>query len=176
MYLILWRSASTANKLDDFLNTPRTSASQGVSKGISKGSIAWILLIFSSPIHLSVHAQPPPPHQGATNTGGLKLNRLLPPHPPTFPDIADFEKLTVEPLPALAGKGDGTNCHPACLLMLHCALSQHVVNGNMQLPNDRLWYCLLCTLLVPKCASTIWTTLVQWAVARLYRLSCFIFT
>ena len=34
---------------------------------------------------------------------------------------------------------DGVSCHPACLLMLHCLLSRRVVNGSIQLPQDRLW-------------------------------------
>ena len=34
---------------------------------------------------------------------------------------------------------DGVSCHPACLLMLHCLLSRCVVNGSIQLPQDRLW-------------------------------------
>ena len=34
---------------------------------------------------------------------------------------------------------DGVSCHPACLVMLHCLLSSRVVNGSMQLPQDRLW-------------------------------------
>ena len=32
----------------------------------------------------------------------------------------------------------GVSCHPACLLMLHCALSRRVVNGELQVPQDRL--------------------------------------
>ena len=34
---------------------------------------------------------------------------------------------------------DGVSCHPACLLMLHCLLSMRVVNGSIQLPQDRSW-------------------------------------
>ena len=34
---------------------------------------------------------------------------------------------------------DGVSCHSACLLLLHCLLSRRVVNGNVQLPQDRLW-------------------------------------
>ena len=34
---------------------------------------------------------------------------------------------------------DGVSCHPACLLMLHCLLSRHILGGSMQLPQDRLW-------------------------------------
>ena len=34
---------------------------------------------------------------------------------------------------------DAVSCHPACLLMLHCLLSRRVVNGSIQLPQDRLW-------------------------------------
>ena len=33
---------------------------------------------------------------------------------------------------------DGVSYHPACLRMLHCLLSRRVVNGNVQLPQDRL--------------------------------------
>ena len=36
-------------------------------------------------------------------------------------------------------QSDGVNCHPACLLTLHCALSRHVVKGILQVPQDRLW-------------------------------------
>ena len=32
---------------------------------------------------------------------------------------------------------DFVSCHPACLLMLHCLLSRCVVNGSIQLPQDR---------------------------------------
>ena len=35
---------------------------------------------------------------------------------------------------------DGVSCHLACLLMLHCLLSRRVVNGSIQLPQDRLWW------------------------------------
>ena len=34
---------------------------------------------------------------------------------------------------------DGVSFHLACLLMLHCLLSRRVVNGSIQLPQDRLW-------------------------------------
>ena len=34
---------------------------------------------------------------------------------------------------------DGVSFHPACLLTLHCALSQHVVKGISQGPEDGLW-------------------------------------
>ena len=34
---------------------------------------------------------------------------------------------------------DGVSCHPACLLMLHCALSRRVAKGTLQVPQDRLW-------------------------------------
>ena len=34
---------------------------------------------------------------------------------------------------------DGVSCHPAYLLMLHYLLSTHVVNGSIQLPQDKLW-------------------------------------
>ena len=32
---------------------------------------------------------------------------------------------------------DFVSCHPACLLLLHCLLSRRVVNGSIQLPQDR---------------------------------------
>ena len=38
----------------------------------------------------------------------------------------------------------GVGCHRACLLMLHCALSRRVVNGKLQVPQDRLWW--LCEM------------------------------
>ena len=31
---------------------------------------------------------------------------------------------------------DGVNCHPACLLTLHCALSWRVVKDILQVPQD----------------------------------------
>ena len=31
-------------------------------------------------------------------------------------------------------KEDCVSCHPACLMLLNCALSTRVVNGKMQLP------------------------------------------
>ena len=34
---------------------------------------------------------------------------------------------------------DGVSCLLAYLLMLHCLLSRRVVNGGVQLPQDRLW-------------------------------------
>ena len=34
---------------------------------------------------------------------------------------------------------DGVSYHPAYLLMPHCPLFRRAVNGNMQLPQDRLW-------------------------------------
>ena len=34
---------------------------------------------------------------------------------------------------------DSVSYHPAYLLMLHCLLSRCVVNGSIQLPQDRLW-------------------------------------
>ena len=64
------------------------------------------------------------------------------------------------------------SCHPACLLMLHCLLSGCVVNGSMQLPQDRLW--LLCEIAHAalhycdsKHAFPIQTTLC-WAWAWMY--------
>ena len=47
---------------------------------------------------------------------------------------------TLAPLySTLLHQEDGVSCHPAYLLMLHCLLSRRVVNGSIQLPQDRLW-------------------------------------
>ena len=82
---------------------------------------------------------------------------------------------------------DGVSCHPACPLMLHCLLSRRVVNGSIQLPQDRLW--LLREIAQAALhyrdsahASSIQTT-PSWALARMYarpycspgRSSCFFF-
>ena len=42
--------------------------------------------------------------------------------------------------PTFLHEEDGVSCHLACLLMLHCLLSWRVVNGSIQLPQDRLWF------------------------------------
>ena len=62
--------------------------------------------------------------------------------------------------------------HPACLLMLHCLLSRCVINGSIQLPQDRLW--LLREIAQAALhyrdfahASLIQTT-PNWALARMY--------
>ena len=80
---------------------------------------------------------------------------------------------------------DFVSCHPACLLMLHCLLSRRVVNGSIQLPQDRLW--LLREIAQAALhyrnsphAPPIETT-PSWALARMYatpycspsRSSCF---
>ena len=39
----------------------------------------------------------------------------------------------------LLHREDGVSCHSACLVMQHCLLSRHVVNGSIHLPQDRLW-------------------------------------
>ena len=80
---------------------------------------------------------------------------------------------------------DGASCHPACLMMLHCLLSRRVVNGSIQLPQDRLW--LLREIAQAALhyrssppAPPIETT-PSWALARMYatpycspsRSSCF---
>ena len=80
---------------------------------------------------------------------------------------------------------DGVSCHPACLLMLHCLLSRSVVNGSIQLPQDRLWLLReIAQAALHYCdsphASPIETT-PSWALARMYatpycspsRSSCF---
>jgi hypothetical protein len=82
---------------------------------------------------------------------------------------------------------DGVSCHPACLMMLHCLLSRRVVNGSIQLPQDRLW--LLREIAQAALhyrssppAPPIETT-PSWALARMYatpycspsRSSCFFF-
>ena len=66
----------------------------------------------------------------------------------------------------------GVSYHPACLLMLHCLLSRRVVNGSIQLPQDRLW--LLREIAQEALhyrdsvhASPIQTT-PSWALARMY--------
>ena len=80
---------------------------------------------------------------------------------------------------------DSVSCHPPCLLMLHCLLSRCVVNGSMQLPQDRLWLLReIAQAALHFCssghASPIQTT-PSWALARMYarpycppsRSSCF---
>ena len=37
---------------------------------------------------------------------------------------------------------DFVSCHPACLLMLHCALSRRVVKGELQVPRIDCGYCV----------------------------------
>ena len=71
---------------------------------------------------------------------------------------------------------DGVSCHLACLLMLHCLLSRRVVNGSIQLPQDRLW--LLREIAQAALhyrnslhASPIETT-PSWALARMYATPC----
>ena len=68
---------------------------------------------------------------------------------------------------------DGVNCHPACLLTLHCALSRRVVKSILQVTHDRLW--LLrempeATLYFSrsKLGSTLRTPTLHWEVARMY--------
>ena len=66
---------------------------------------------------------------------------------------------------------DGVSCHPACLLMLHCLLSRRVVNGSIQLPQDRLWLCEIVEAALhyrdSPHAPPIETT-PSWALARMY--------
>ena len=68
---------------------------------------------------------------------------------------------------------DGVGCHPACLLTLHCALSQRVVKGILQVPSDRLWFLremAQATLYYNLCqlASTPRTPTMHWEVVRMY--------
>ena len=80
---------------------------------------------------------------------------------------------------------DGVSRHPACFLMLHCLLSRLVVNGSIQLPQDRLWLLReIAQATLHYCdsrhAPPIETT-PSWALARMYaspycspsRSSCF---
>ena len=80
---------------------------------------------------------------------------------------------------------DGVSCHPVCLMMLHCLLSWRVVNGSIQLPQDRLW--LLREIAQAALHyrnsphAAIFETTPSWALARMYatpycspsRSSCF---
>ena len=68
---------------------------------------------------------------------------------------------------------DFVSCHPACLLMLHCALSRRVVKGELQVPQDRLWLLremAKATLYYSgsKLAPTPRTQAMHWEVSRLY--------
>ena len=68
---------------------------------------------------------------------------------------------------------DDVSCHPACLLMLHCALSRRVVNAKLQPPHDRLrplHEMAQATLYYSgsKLASTPRTPTTSWVVARVY--------
>ena len=68
---------------------------------------------------------------------------------------------------------DSVSCHPACLLMLHCALSRRVVKGKLQVPQDRLWLLremAQATLYYSgfKLAPTPRTRAMHWEVSRLY--------
>ena len=65
---------------------------------------------------------------------------------------------------------DGVSYHPACLLMLHCLLSRRVVNGSIQLLQDRLWLLReIAQATLHYCGSphAIETT-PSWALARMY--------
>ena len=68
---------------------------------------------------------------------------------------------------------DGVDCHPACLLTLHCALSRRVAKGILQVPQDQLWLLremAKATLYFSrsKSASTPRTPAVHWEVAWMY--------
>ena len=68
---------------------------------------------------------------------------------------------------------DSVSCHPACLLMLHCALSRRIVKGELQVPQDRLWLLremAQATLYYSgsKLAPTPRTQAMHWEVSRLY--------
>ena len=80
---------------------------------------------------------------------------------------------------------DGVSCHLACLLMLHCLLSRRVVNGSMQLPQDRLWFLREIAQAALHFRNSANVSPIQitpsWALARMYatpycppsRSSCF---
>ena len=66
----------------------------------------------------------------------------------------------------------GVSCHPACLLMLHCLLSRRVVNGSIQLPQDRLWLLREIAQAALHYRSSPpappFETTPSWALARMY--------
>ena len=73
---------------------------------------------------------------------------------------------------------DGVNCHSACLLTLHCALSPRVVKSILQVPQDRLWLpreMADAALYYSRSqsASTIRTPALHWEVARVHKKSKF---
>ena len=80
---------------------------------------------------------------------------------------------------------DGVSCHPACLLMLHCLLSRRVVNGSIQLPQDKLWLLREIAQVALRYRNSAHAppieTTPSWALARMYakpycspsHLSCF---
>ena len=87
-----------------------------------------------------------------------------------FGDVA----FAIAPLyPTFIRQVDGVSCHPACRLMLHCALSRRVVSSTLQVPQDRLWllremaqaalYYSHCTL-----APTPGTLGMHWEVSWMY--------
>jgi hypothetical protein len=58
----------------------------------------------------------------------------------TFLDAFGSLAFAIAPLySTFIRQDDFVSCHPACLLMLHCALSRRVVKGDLQVPQDRLW-------------------------------------
>ena len=80
---------------------------------------------------------------------------------------------------------DGVSCHPACLLMLHCLLCGRVVNGSIQLPQDKLWLLREIAQAALHYRDSLHAPAIEttpsWALARMYatpycppsRSSCF---
>ena len=100
--------------------------------------------------------------------------------------LGEFGSVAFAPLySTFLHQEDGVSCHPTCLLMLHFLLSRHVVNGSIQLPQDKLWLLHEITQAAlhyrdSAHAPPIETT-PSWALARMYarpycsprRSSCF---
>ena len=67
---------------------------------------------------------------------------------------------------------DGVSSHITCLPMLHCLLSRRVVNGSMQLPQDRLWLFHEIAQAALHYRNSTHTSPIQtipsWALARMY--------
>ena len=92
----------------------------------------------------------------------------------TFLDAFGSLAFAIAPLySTFIRQDDFVSCHPACLLMLHCALSRRVVKGDLQVPQDRLWLLremAQATLYYSgsKLAPTPRTRSMHWEVSRLY--------
>ena len=92
----------------------------------------------------------------------------------TFLDAFGSLAFAIAPLySTFIRQDDFVTCHPACLLMLHCALSRRVVKGELQVPQDRLWLLremAQATLYFSgsKLAPTPRTRSMHWEVSWLY--------